>query len=267
MRNGLMLHCGGEAVTEKDLDLFPVPQETATYKPVSHFELVKQIKLVSQDLLTLRSGGEAFQLERESFGVAREGKQMFGVLTFVNSDTEQGLSVGFRNSYDKSMALGIVMGTSVFVCDNLCLSGEISIMRKHTRNVWDDIHQTLITSVYTARKVYHQNIADASAFKALPMPDDDAFGIIGRLYGNDIISPRQLAAVFTDWKKPRYEEFAPRNAWSLYNACTEALKTSPPVNVMENHVNLHRYFTGLTATMEERPDYYADRAADLTIDI
>ena len=86
MKNGLMLHCGGEAVTEKDLDLFPVPQETATYKPVSHFELVKQIKLVSQDLLTLRSGGDAFTLERESFGVAREGKQMFGVLTFVNSE-------------------------------------------------------------------------------------------------------------------------------------------------------------------------------------
>lgn len=47
------------------------------------------------------------------------------------------------------------------------------------------------------------------------------------------------------WLKPNHQEFAPRNAWSFYNACTEALKTCPPVTIMEKHIQLHRAFQPL----------------------
>ena len=76
-------------------------------------------------------------------------------------------------------------------------------------------------------------------------PLDDGFAVLGNLYGERIIGPRQFIAAAEEWRKPRHDEFQPRNAWSLYNAVTESLKTSPPQEVMEKHVNLHAYFKRL----------------------
>ena len=46
---------------------------------------------------------------------------MFGVLTFRGEYAEMGLSIGFRNSYDKSMAIGIAMT----VCSARPASGQV----------------------------------------------------------------------------------------------------------------------------------------------
>jgi hypothetical protein len=42
-----------------------------------------------------------------------------------------------------------------------------------------------------------------------------------------------------EWLRPSYPEFHVRNMWSFYNACTESLKSTPPVSVMEKHIRLH----------------------------
>ncbi len=107
--NGLMLHCGGKAATLAELDLIPMPEVTETYQPVSHYLLAKKALTITQDLL------KGYVLSNESFGLAREGAQMFGVLQFRGTNTEMGLSVGFRNSYDHFMVVGFASGASVFV--------------------------------------------------------------------------------------------------------------------------------------------------------
>ena len=42
-------------------------------------------------------------VNKEQYGLARQGQQMFAVQTCSREKTEMGLSIGFRNSYDKSM--------------------------------------------------------------------------------------------------------------------------------------------------------------------
>jgi len=233
----LILHCGGKQANRKELDLVPVPEATASYQPVSHYGLANKLLTITQDLLI------GFELMSESYGLAREGAQLFGLLQFKNG-SDMSLAIGFRNSYDKSMSVGLACGASVFVCDNLALSGEISVMRKHTRNVWVELEEKAISTCYRASHTYKQIVDDATALKQIEYTDDRAYSDLGILYGHDIVSPRQLTVAVKEWRKPQHAEFEPRTAWSLYNAVTESLKTSPPQEVMENHVNLHDYYRG-----------------------
>jgi len=47
------------------------------------------------------------------------------------------------------------------------------------------------------------------------------------------ITLSQIPSVLKEWREPAYEEFRPRNAWSLFNAATEFMKGTNP-NVVKN---------------------------------
>jgi hypothetical protein len=231
--NEILMHRGGELVTREQLDLIQMPEPTESYVPVSHYHLADKFLTISQDIL------RDYTLIGENYGIARQGNQLFAVLKFRDEKSDLGLSIAFRNSYDRSMAIGMAIGASVFVCDNLALSGEIVVMRKHTKNVWAELEETAIATIYKSHKNYEQIVADAEAFKALPMENMEAFQLMGVLFGNNIISPRQLTVLKDQWLKPSHEEFQPRNMWSFYNSATESLKSSPPISIMEKHIQLH----------------------------
>jgi len=240
----LLVHTGGNVVTKEELALVPVPEATESYVPVPHDQLADTLLTVGQDIL------KGFSLKRELYAMARNGNQMFGVLVFKNGRDELGLSIGFRNSYDKSMAIGIAIGADVFVCDNLAFTGEITVLRKHTANVWFSLEDIAISTLYRSQKNFNKIIEDAEMLKAREINDQEAFKMIGLLYGHNVLSPRQLPAVKKEWLKPSYEDFNPRNLWSFYNACTEALKTYPPVVIMEKHIALHNTITMSLMTAE-----------------
>ena len=234
MSGNLMLHCGGQLVTKDTLDLIPVPAETASYKPVSHYQLADKLLTVSQDLL------KGFELCNERYAVNREGKQFFGMLNFKGEHPDMGMCLAFRNSYDRSMSIGFAIGAQVFCCDNLALNGDITIMRKHTINVWSDLEQLFVTTIYNSRGNYMKLIDDSELMAKIILDDDAAFRLLGLLYGHDIIGPRQMVDVRELWNKPDHDEFAGRNLWSFYNNCTQAMKSTPPIQFMDRHLELHK---------------------------
>ncbi len=235
MTQELLMHTsGGDYCTLDDLRNIPLPKETSTYKPVSHFDLAKNLAEVSGTLL------RDYELERSQYGLAREGAQLFGVHTYRNGSDSMGLSIGFRNSYDKSMSVGIAIGASVFVCDNLALTGEIAIARKHTSNVWQDLEELSITTIYRSQHNFHRIVEDAQIMQGQHLSDDDAYRLTGLMYGHGIITPRQIPIVRKEWLTPSHEEFEDRNVWNFYQAVTEALKGSPPNKIMERHIALHQ---------------------------
>lgn len=238
--NELFLHKGGVYVNKDQLDLIPVPDPTDSYVPVSHYHLADKFLTISQDIL------RDYTLIGENYGLARQGNQLFAVLNFQNEKSEMGLSIAFRNSYDRSMAIGMAIGANVFCCDNLALSGDITVMRKHTKNVWTELEETAIATIYKSQRNYQQITTDAEAMKALPMHDLEAFKTMGVLFGRGIIGPRQLTVLKDEWLKPSHEEFNARNMWSFYNGATEALKSSPPISIMEKHIRLHEALTNFT---------------------
>jgi hypothetical protein len=230
----LILHRGGQLINRDELDLIPIPEATESYIPVSHYDLSKTLVTIGQDILT------DYTLVGENYAIARNGNQMFAVLKFQNKNSDMALSVGFRNSYDRSMSVGFAVGASVFVCDNLALYGDVTVMRKHTKNVWSALEDMAITTIYKSQLSYEKIIEDAEALKNIKVSDDSSFKMLGLLFGHGIVSPRQLPVVKAEWLNPTHTEFQPRNAWSFYNACTQALKSSPPISIMEKHIDLHK---------------------------
>jgi hypothetical protein len=234
----LTVHAGGRFATRDELSLVPVPVETESYTPVPHNHLAETLTTIGRDIL------KGYSLESEQYALAREGNQMFGVLTFRGEHPEMGLSVGFRNSYDKSMAIGIAIGAKVFVCDNLALAGDVTVLRKHTGNVWASLEDMAISTLYRSQKNFQKVVEDSESLKNMNISDTGAFQYMGLLYGKGVLTPRQLPVVKREWLKPSHEDFQPRNKWSFYNACTEAMKSAPPVLVMEKHIMLHEVMTG-----------------------
>ncbi len=229
----LLMHSGGEAASIEELAAIPLPKETRSYKPVSHQQLATMLGAMASDLLP------EFELVNTQFGLAREGQQMFGVHTLKNGTSAMGLSIGFRNSYNKSLSVGIAVGSTVFVCDNLCLTGDVTVLKKHTLNVIPSIESLALSAIYKSRSAFKQIQTDSEVMKGIPMSDNEAYRMLGLIYGRGIITPRQIPVVKNEWLKPSHDDFQGRNLWSFYNAVTESLKSSPPQSIMERHLNLH----------------------------
>lgn len=104
MSGTLVVHRGGWEAARSDLAAVPVPEPTDSYHPVPYRRFVEEVELhIPRFGLTVTSS---------QFALAREGRQMFGVLTCANGkpDADYGVAIGVRNSYDRSLAVGLTLG-------------------------------------------------------------------------------------------------------------------------------------------------------------
>lgn len=235
----MMLHCGGRSVSFAELQGVPLPEETETYTPVAFTDLITNAQEVASDLLT------DYAFRDAQYALAAKDQRMFAILNFAGDDPEMNLSLGIRSSYDKSMSNGYCFGGSITVCDNLLFAGDFVIMRKHTKNVFDDLRKQLIGTIYDFKKEskFQNIVRDRDDMKKVSINTDDAYQFLGRMFGYGVIKARQLTTAVNCWKNPPYAEFKEKNMWSLYNACTEALKSTPPNKIIQQHIKLHEYAT------------------------
>ena len=233
----MVLHRGGQAATLQDLAAVPLPQKTDSYTPVSHYDLATNACRVGQELLEHRG----WRLDGAQFGLANEGQRMFGLVAFRNGIDGMGLAVGFRNSYDKSMSVGFAIGARVFVCDNLALAGDLVIFRKHTGNLIDHLQDQLVLTFHKSQSTFDQLVDDRQVMLDHPIHEEEGFELLGRAYGRGLLKPRSFVGVVDQWRNPEHEEFRPRNLWSLYNGFTEVYKALPNTELMQRHLDLHRF--------------------------
>jgi len=132
---------GTEILELADLKDIELPPATPTYTPLSHFDLTSSLITISQDILT------GYELSDQLFEVARNRQQLFGVLTFNANHGDMGLTIGCRNSLDRSMSVGLCVGSQVFVCSNMMFTAEgggLVIMKKHSKNLLNVLEDTAI---------------------------------------------------------------------------------------------------------------------------
>lgn len=228
----------GKRVSRGELDIIPIPETTATYIPIPHYQLADLVLNTSQTVLT------DYELVGENYGLARRGNQLFACLNFKAEHAEMAMSIAFRNSYDKSMSFGMAFGAQVYICENLALTGDIVVMKKHTKTIMETLEDTVIANIYRAKKNYQRVVMDSETLKGRNLDNLHAFQLMGLMFGEEIISPRQLTTLKDEWLKPTHEAFRPRNTWSFLNATTEALKTSPPSLAIEKHIKAYNLLTG-----------------------
>lgn len=219
---GLISHCGTELVGRQDLVLLETPEGTDTHKPIPHAALVRAV------IETL--GFRQLRVVEDQYAVSPDGMRMFGVLALDIVENGVRVSIGLRNSHDKSFALGITVGYRVFVCDNLAFHGDFqTVTRKHSKNLV--LNDVLAVAVDRMQRNFAPMLNQVNAWKEHDLPDAAAKLVIYRAFIEEgLEAPKHLADdVHRHYFEPEHEEFRPRTMWSLSNAFTSAFKDLDPI--------------------------------------
>lgn len=212
----LMVHAGGNKVDRVQVADVVTPRATETWQPIPHHNFLDGVQT------TLERAG--LRVIAEAHALAKEGSRYFGLLQLANGNNPDDYSfvLGLRNSHDKTFPAGLVVGSGVFVCDNLAFSGEIKIARKHTLNINRDLPsliQTAVGRLHEMRGLQDQRIA---AYKETELSDAKAHDLLIQALDARILSTTKIPAVLSEWRAPRHAEFAERrNVWRLMQAFTE----------------------------------------------
>lgn len=231
MSNSLVVHCGGWAATPADLAYVPVPEPTDSYVPVPYPRLVEELKL------HIPRFGLAVVDER--YALARDGNQMFGVLTCRNGHAaDWGLAIGIRSSYDRSLSIQGVAGSRVFVCDNLAFHGETQLSRKHTANVFRDLPDLIYRMLESVAAMKSRLAEEIGRMKATPLVQSQAHDLMVRAIRGGALPASQLPKVIEFYEDLDNSEFAPSTAWSLFNAFTAVIGKHSPRQQIEGTLRL-----------------------------
>jgi Domain of unknown function (DUF932) len=216
----LILHCGARRIDRDQLAALPAPAHTRTWYPIPHHQLLATV----QD--TLAHAG--LSVVTEAHGVTRDGARYFGLLQVANGQNADdfGLVIGIRNSVDRSLPAAFAVGAQVLVCDNLSMSGEVKLQRKHTRYIDRDLPQVVERAVGQMGELRRTQEARFTAYKSHELTDGAAHDLIVRAMDARVVGPTKVPDVLREWRDPRHTEFRQcgKTAWRLFNGFTEHLK-------------------------------------------
>ena len=218
MANGQLInHCGARLVTKGDLELIEAPPPTKTWFPIRHLDVLEAVEETIE--------AASFEVKACHFSVAKQNQRFFGVLD-LKSDLADGvsLSVGIRNSNDKTFPIGFCIGNRTFVCDNLAFSSEIVISKRHTRFGEDRFREGIANAV--GKLASHQQLEAEriERLKDLRLSESRAESFLLRAWDKGLVGTRMLRPLLNEWRNPSFKEFEKRSAWSMLSAYTHIAK-------------------------------------------
>lgn len=244
----------------------PLPQSLGQrHKPVPHPVLV--------DAIHAEIERRGYSVGREQLALGKKGAALFGVTDLVPTvpvvsaegaaltievpdivstelaatglvkHDDRGLSFGFRNSTDMSMAIKAVAGARVFVCDNLTMSGEMfAISRKNTTGL--DLHEAVARGFDKFLK--HASILDLQIerLQGTLLSDGEAKQVAYDVFAAGVVPVRLFDDVERFYFHPAEDQTdcAPRSLWGLHNAFTRAMQDLTPVRLFSASVALGQQF-------------------------
>ncbi len=231
----LLLHCNAFAATYNDLCNVPNPALTRTYEPILHGEIVDAVKNEAKHV--------GLEIKQTNYGLSKSGSRLFAVIDFAHSSLPNySWSVGFRNSYDKSMSASICAGARVFVCDNMVFSGNISFTTRHIpRNGFSDYIQEAFADLPQEMEKFQLNL---ESLKGEDLTDDQARLLVFTAAEKKIIASSEVVPIWNEYCHPAYDEFIGANKFNLLMAFTEKAKS---YNSIVKSERLHRSVGNLFA--------------------
>ena len=227
----------------------PLPQETNSYKPISHEQLI--------DLTLTGIEKSGFKLETELYSSAQEGNVANGRYTISNvADSEMKLQIGWQNSYNKQLTLKFALGTQIIICKNGMVSGDFgAFKKKHVGEIQTFTPQAITDYIKSAEEAFKRIQIEREAMKQVEVDKRIISELIGRLYiEEELIQSTQLNIIQRELKKPTHNYGAEGSLWELYQFTTFSMKEIHPRLWMENHMNVHKFFTeqaGITLPSKE----------------
>lgn len=226
--------------TTKDLLIgAELPQQTRTYKPVSHQQLID---------LTLESALKAgFNVENEIYSATKDGLIANGRYVISNvTDSDMKLEIGWQNSYNKSRSLKFAIGARVIVCSNGMVHGDMGNFKKrHMGDVQEFAPSTIVDYIKSSGEVFTTMQKEKSVMKSIELSARSRAELIGRMFiEEDFIQMTQLGIITKELEAPTHSYGAPNSMWELYNYTTFSMKGLHPSLWLEQHMEAHKWFVG-----------------------
>lgn len=235
--------------TTKDILLnAQIPQQTRTYKPVTHGELID---------LTLNGIEKAgFKLDKEIYSAARDGNVANGRFTISNViDSEMQLEVGWQNSYDKSLTLKFAIGTRIMVCQNGCVFGDYgAFKKKHVGEIQTFAPHAITEYIKGAGDVFRRMQEQRDRMKEIEVSRRVQAELIGRMMLEEkIIQSTQMNIISREIDSPTFDYGAPGSMWELYQFTTQAMREIHPTLWMDSHIKAHNFFVNESGILVAPP--------------
>jgi hypothetical protein len=217
-----------------------VPEMTETYSPVPHADIIQAV--------TDKANTLGYTINQETYHSTPDGKRLVGQVTFEMADPDLRFMIAFRNSYDKSMALGFAAGGSVIVCSNGMIASDtgIALKRKHTGDIRDELN----VKVHEAFQYLDTNMEllkeSMGTMKDCMISKRVASELLGRMVvEEEILNTMQLNIVRNAMEKDPHFKWNGNSTtvWNFYNNITESLKRSHPTSMIQDHVDAHQFIT------------------------
>lgn len=222
----------------------PVPARTETYSPIAHGYFLDTIRGEIQ-----RAGG--LEITRNDIYSSLDGRKLVGFMGVkhagMETDPEFGLEMmlGYKNSYDKSMAAALVAGLSVTICSNGCIGGDmLTFKRKHTGTIQEELVEKTGEAIAQMRDGFSNLVLEVDVMRDYQLTQRQKAELMGVMYFEEnMVSPNQLSIIKREMDNS--EHFRGNTLWDLYNNVTESLKSSHPLTHIEDHIKLHRFMCGI----------------------
>lgn len=201
----------------EEVRAIPAPAFTDSWHPISHGQLLDTVNGL------LESRG--LKVWKEEFGLVGDNKErMFAVLDLWLPEglyrPDLTMSIGLRNSIDKTLAAAAAIGNRVFVCDNLSFSGEVVFSRKHTETIEQELPVMIGEALDAFVGKYKKDTEYFEEWKKIELSIPQASDFVCQLAFSGALHQNGILEVRKNFIDPPYPEFKEKNVWSLFNALT-----------------------------------------------
>lgn len=169
----------------------------------------------------------------EEYAVTKDQNRLFGMMEiapkegeFISADDWK-ITLGLRGSHDQRIPRGLVLGTQVLVCSNLCFHGNVAnFSTKQTTNIGARLPELIRSAVRNIPEMAHEQERQFDMYRNHNIKAAMGDNILVDLYRAGAFSSPQLTRAIDQWHEPDHDEHAEQgwSAWRLFNAATEAIK-------------------------------------------
>jgi len=226
------------STTKQLLISTPIPEQTRTYKPVAHEQLMD---------LTLEGIHQAgFNVSKEVYSSAKGGNVAAARYFIGNvADKEMQLQLMWQNSYDKTKKLDFAIGAMVLVCTNGMMSFRAmnAFRKKHVGEIQTMAPQKIVEYIKHSAEVFTALQADRDEMKQVEVDRRVTAELLGRMFiEEEFIESTQLNIIKRELNKPTHDYNAAGSLWELYNYTTFAIGAIHPARWMDDHMAAHKFF-------------------------
>jgi len=231
-----MLYDSARNVSFADVSKIPVPKrkDTSWWQGVPHKEIIQNIRNCAKQ--------RKMKILNEQFQLGNKGHSLWASWDFdkpVPGVPGMKMGCGYRGSNVSRFAHTLLVGGRIVLCQNGFCSGEFVFGHKHSKfldlsGMFGDAFDQYLDESKNIKTIVNR-------LRAERISDQRAHEMMFRSVNEGLIASSRIMEVHEHWHNSPHKDFQKKNAWTLYNAYTQACKKQPPSHQVETMRNLQNF--------------------------